>query len=284
MEFVLIIVAVVVVYAAFCVRIVQQQTVKVVETFGRFSRTLEPGLNFIFVPFQSIAGAVDLRIMEVRSEVNIKTKDNVFVELPVNIQLRVDAARVSEAFYKLADPHTQISTWVLNAIRSISSNMLLEDMFQDRTEIVSEVTSQLADKLSGYGYILEAVLIDQPTVSGAVQESFNRVVAAKRLAEAAEQEGKAEKIRLVAVAEAEAEAQRQRAKGLADARRTLAEGIVASMAKFEEQGVSAMEAINTLTEVNRIDALREVGKHGNTILVDLASKNLGVNVSAGKSQ
>jgi regulator of protease activity HflC (stomatin/prohibitin superfamily) len=236
------------------------------------------------VPFQSIAGAVDLRIMEVRSEVNIKTKDNVFVELPVNIQLRVDAARVSEAFYKLADPHTQISTWVLNAIRSISSNMLLEDMFQDRTMIVSEVTSQLADKLAGYGYILEAVLIDQPTVSGAVQESFNRVVAAKRLAEAAEQEGKAEKIRLVAVAEAEAEAQRQRAKGLADARRTLAEGIVASMAKFEEQGVSAMEAINTLTEVNRIDALREVGKHGNTILVDLASKNLGINVSAGKSQ
>lgn len=279
MEFVLIIVVVAVVYAGFCIRIVQQQTVKVVETFGKFARTLEPGLNFIFVPFQSIAGAVDLRIIEVRSEVNIKTKDNVFVELPVNIQLRVDPAKVSEAFYKLADPHTQISTWVLNAIRSISSNMLLEDMFQDRTKIVSEVTSQLADKLSGYGYILEAVLIDQPTVSGPVQESFNRVVAAKRLAEAAEQEGKAEKIRLVAVAEAEAEAQRQRAKGLADARQTLAEGIVASMVKFEEKGVTAVEAINTLTEVNRIDALREVGKHGNTILVDLAAKNLGINVS-----
>ncbi|MEI7997361.1 MAG: SPFH domain-containing protein, partial [Methylococcaceae bacterium] len=260
MEFMFMLFLVVVFYGASCIRIVQQQTVKVVETFGKYSRVLNPGLNFIFVPFQSIAGSVDLRITEVRSEVNIKTVDNVFVELPVNIQLRIDVNRVSEAFYKLAEPHKQISTWVLNTIRSISSNMTLEDMFQDRDQIVGQVTEQLAEKLAGYGYILEAVLIDQPTVTGAVQESFNRVVAAKRLAEAAEQEGKAEKIKLVAVAQAEAEAQRERARGLADARKTLAEGIAESVDKFEKLGVTSIEAINMLTEINRIDALREVGK------------------------
>lgn len=275
---VLILLMVLIGYAFACVRIVQQQTVKVVETFGKYSRVLSPGLNFIFVPFQNIAGAVDLRINEVRSEVNIKTVDNVFVDLPVNIQLRVDVNRVSEAFYKLSSPHKQISTWVLNTIRSISSSMTLEDMFKDRNQIVDQVSEQLSEKLSGYGYILEAVLIDQPTVTGAVQESFNRVVAAKRSAEAAEQEGKAEKIKLVAVAQAEAEAQRERARGLADARKTLAEGIAESMGKFESLGVSSVEAINMLTEINRIDALREVGKHGNTVLVDLANNKVGLNV------
>lgn len=269
-----------VIYAGLGIRIVQQQTAKVVETFGRFSKVMNSGLNFIFVPFQTVAGTVDLRIIEVRSEVNIKTVDNVFVDLPVNIQLRVDTDKVSEAFYKLAEPHKQISTWVLNAIRSISSTMSLEDMFKDRNKIVDDVTSQLSDKLSGYGYVLEAVLIDQPTVTGAVQESFNRVVAAKRLAEAAEQEGKAEKIKLVAIAEAEAEAQRERAKGLADARKTLADGIAESVDVFEKKGVAANEAIQLLTEINRIDAMREVGKHGNTILVDLAGKNIGINLEA----
>lgn len=280
MGFTMLLVIIVIAYLASCIRIVQQQTVKVVETFGKFSRTLEPGLNFIFVPFQTIAGQVDLRIVEVRSEVNIKTVDNVFVELPVNIQLRVDSERVSDAFYKLSDPHKQISTWVLNTIRQVSAGMKLEDMFKDRDQIVNKVSEELATKLSGYGYHLEAVLIDQPTVPPAVQESFNRVVSAQRAADAATQEGEAEKIKLVAVAKAEAEAQRERAKGLSDARETLAKGIAASMKEIEQNGVSAEQALKMLTEINRIDALREVGKHGNTILVDMAGGNgIALNVN-----
>ncbi|MGB7651018.1 MAG: SPFH domain-containing protein [Gallionella sp.] len=273
MELIVVILGVLAFYGFICVRIVQQQTIKIVETFGKYSRTLEPGLNFILVPFQTVAGEVDLRITEVKSEVNIKTIDNVFVDLPVNIQLRVNPDRANDAFYRLTNPPQQISTWVLNTIRAISSGMTLEDMFKDRNQIVNKVAEELAEKLSDYGFLLEAVLIDQPSVSQTVQESFNRVVAAKRSAEAAEQEGKAEKIRLVAVAEAEAQAQRERAKGLADARKTLAEGIAESMQAFEKHGVSAAESINMLTEINRIDALREIGKHGNTILVDMASNN-----------
>lgn len=273
MENILFVVGLLTIYFAICIRIVPQQTNLIIETFGKYSGTLRPGFHLVFVPFQKIAGSVDLRIFQIKSEVNVKTIDNVFVDLPVSIQLKAESDKASEAFYKLTDPSKQVSTLVLNTIRSTSSGMTLEDMFKDRDQIVKQVSEALAEKLYGYGYSLEAVLIDQPTVTGAVKESFNRVVAAKRGAEAAKQEGEAEKIKLVAVAEAEAQAQRERAKGLADARKTLAEGIAESIETFKKNGISADEALTMLIDINRIDAIREVGKHGNTILVDMKQSN-----------
>ncbi len=267
------------------VRIVKQQTLAIVTTFGRYSRTLGPGLNFIFAPFQQIEGKVDLRTTEVKAHVNIKTSDNMFVLLPVSIQLRVDSGNAVAAFYKLTNPEQQISTWVLNAIRSVSSDMTLDDMFKDRERVVAHVATELKGRLSGFGYELDAVLIDEPTVSESVQESFNQVVAARRLAEAATEQGKADKIRLVAIAEGEAEAQRERAKGLSDARKTLARGITESMAEFQKHGVSIEESMGMLTEINRIDALREVGKHNNMVLVDLAGgRNIALTLPATQKQ
>ncbi|MEW6563838.1 MAG: SPFH domain-containing protein [Pseudomonadota bacterium] len=275
-EFLLIILVLGIGLAIACIRIVPEQQMYIVETFGRYTKTLSPGLNFILVPVQRIAGVMDLRIQEVHSEVSVKTDDNVFVKLPVNLQLRVVPENASDAFYRLKDSHSQISNWVLNSIRSISSGMTLEDMYKDRDRIVTSVSEQLAAKLRSYGYGLETVLIDQPTVSESVQESFNNVMAAKREAEAAEQQGRAAKTRLVAVAEAEAEAQKKRAEGLAEARKILASGFALSVEEFRAKGVSAAEAMHMLIETNRIDALREASKHGNLIVMNLNGENANV--------
>ena len=57
------------------------------------------------------------------------------------------------------------------------------------------------------------------------------------------------------------------------------------MAEFQKHGVSMEESMNMLTEINRIDALREVGKHNNMVLVDLAgSRNLALTLPSGKKQ
>ena len=160
---------------------------------------------------------------------------------------------------------------MLNTVRSVAASMTLEDMFKDREKIVGEVRTVLTSKLSEFGYRLEGVLIDQPTVSLEVQSSFNRVVAATREKEAAQQEAEAAKIRTVKQAEAEAEAQRQRAKGLADSRKLLAEGLKESLLEFE--GIPPHEAIAVLLETNRIDALREIGKHNNLVILDLAKSD-----------
>lgn len=257
-------------------RVVEQQEMHVVQTFGRFTRVLEPGLNWIFFPFQQVAGKLSLKIESVPADVEIKTKDNLFVSLPVNLMIQVNAERASDAFYKLRNPHEQIRAWVLNAVRSIAASMTLEDLFNDREKLVSEVQGNLSGKLDGFGYRLEGVLVDQPSVSDEVQHAFNRVVAAQREAEAAEKEGEANKIRITKQAEAEAEAQRTRAKGLADSRATIARGLHESLSEFVD--IDPKEAMMVLLETNRLDMMRDVGHNKNLIVIDANSAEFRQNL------
>jgi regulator of protease activity HflC (stomatin/prohibitin superfamily) len=263
--------AVVVFFGLIGIRIVEQQTVVIVQFLGRYSCTLEAGLNWIFVPFQLSAGKLSLKIESVPASVEVKTSDNMFVTLPVNLMIQVEAQNAKDAFYKLQKPHEQVRAWVLNTVRSTAAAMTLEEMFNDREKVVGEVRQLLTHKLSEFGYRLDGVLIDQPTVSHEVQASFNRVVAATREKEAALQEGEAIKIRIVKQAEAEADAQRERAKGLADSRRILASGLQESLNGFAK--IPQNMALALLIETNRIDALREASKHGNLVLLDLAKSD-----------
>lgn len=252
------------------IRIVSHQQKAIVERFGKYSRTLSSGFNWVIPGIEHIKAQISLRIHEIKSVVEVKTSDNQFVSLPVSIMI-VPGEDVADAFYKLDKPSEQIRTWVLNSVRSIANNMSLEELFSDKEHIVNEVRKVISTKISGYGYKIEAVLVDQPSVSPEVQHSFNRVVAAKREAEAATQEGLAAKIKAIAVAEAEAESMRIRAKGMSDARAALAQGMSESARVLSTQGISYDKVIETLVELNRLDTLREVGNAGNTILVDLGS-------------
>lgn len=251
------------------IRIVPQQSIFIVETFGKFSRTLKPGLNFIFVPFQRVAGNVSLKIDSIKAIVEVKTSDNMFVQLPVDLMIQVDEQSSADAFYKLQKPHEQIRAWVLNTVRSTAAGMSLEEMFKDKTVIVDAVKQELRVKLNEFGYRIENVLVDQPIIPQEAQNTFNRVVSSKREKEAAQYEGEAIKVKMMLQAEAEAEAQKCRAKGMAESRKILAEGMNESIQQFHD--VSIDDALRFLVEITKIDTIREVGKHGNLVLMDINS-------------
>lgn len=246
------------------VRIVRQQQILIVETLGRFTRTLHPGFNWIFWPFSQVAGTVSLMVNSIESSVEIKTKDNMFVTLPINLMYQVKEEKASNSFYKLHNPSVQINAWVLNVIRSTAAQMNFEELFEDRTKITREVEQDLAVRLEEYGYQIISTLIDQPSVPENIQATFNGVIAATREQEAAVQQAKANKIKIEAVAAAEAEAQRLRAQGVADSRLILARGFKDAAAEFD--GVSLEGSLEFLLSVNRMDMLRDIGSHGNLIL------------------
>lgn len=253
-------------------RLVQQQQVAIVETLGKFTKTMEPGLHWIIPVVQSVRGRVNMRIQEIKANVEVKTKDNMFVHLPVSIQLAPNPANVEDAYYKLQNAEEQIASWILNSVRSIASSMLLEELFSDKEHIVTEVRTVLVSKLRSFGYTIEGVLVDQPTLPDTIQHSFNRVIGAQRDAEAAKQEGEAIRIKAVAQAEAEAQSQRVRAQGMADAREILAKGLAESMLQLEKNNLDADQAVATLVELNRLDVIREAGNKGNVILFDMGNK------------
>ena len=64
------------------VRIVGQQDALVIETLGRYSKTLYAGLNFTIPLIQVAAANVSLQIRQINTRVDLKTKDNMFVAMP----------------------------------------------------------------------------------------------------------------------------------------------------------------------------------------------------------
>ena len=65
-------------------------------------------------------------------EVNIetKTKDNVFVTVPVAVQSVIREENVEAAYYRLSDPEGQIRSYVFDVVRSALSGLNLDQSFE----------------------------------------------------------------------------------------------------------------------------------------------------------
>jgi regulator of protease activity HflC (stomatin/prohibitin superfamily) len=74
--------------------------VAVITRFGKFLRVADPGLNWK-VPFiHSVASRVSLRVNQITLTMETKTKDNVFVSIPISVQNRVRPEKVFDAYNK----------------------------------------------------------------------------------------------------------------------------------------------------------------------------------------
>src|SRR5271170_1899463 len=93
MEFVLIPIVFVILFSA--VRIIQQYETGVVFQLGRYSRTLQPGLNFI-IPIIEVARVVDMRVLttDIPKQQAI-TKDNVPVSINGVVYFQVTDAQAA---------------------------------------------------------------------------------------------------------------------------------------------------------------------------------------------
>jgi regulator of protease activity HflC (stomatin/prohibitin superfamily) len=76
----------------------------------------EPGLNWKWPIIDRVAGRVSLRVNQITLTMETKTKDNVFVTIPISVQNRVRPEKVYDAFYKLSDPMQQIQAYVEQVI------------------------------------------------------------------------------------------------------------------------------------------------------------------------
>ena len=63
--------------------------VAVITRFGKFLRVAEPGLNWKYPYIDTVAGMVSLRVNQITLTMETKTKDNVFVTIPISVQNRV---------------------------------------------------------------------------------------------------------------------------------------------------------------------------------------------------
>ena len=91
--------------------VVRQQSVAIIERFGRYHKTSTSGMNVrLPLGIDKIAARVQLRLLQSDIIVETKTQDNVFVTMNVATQYRVNEHNVTDAYYKLMRPEAQIKS------------------------------------------------------------------------------------------------------------------------------------------------------------------------------
>ena len=82
---------------------VEQAHAGIVQRLGKFSRIAQPGLNFKMPYLDAVVANISLQVQQLDVKVETKTKDNVFVQIPIAVQYKVMPDKVYDAFYKLSD-------------------------------------------------------------------------------------------------------------------------------------------------------------------------------------
>jgi regulator of protease activity HflC (stomatin/prohibitin superfamily) len=251
--------------------VVHQQSVSVVERFGKFSRIARPGLNLKIPLVERVAGRANLRVQQLDVSVETKTKDDVFVRVVVSVQFFVIPDAVFNAFYRLSDAATQIRSFVFDVVRARVPNIPIDDVFQRKDDIADAVKAELSEVMGGFGYGIVKALVTDIDPDAHVKAAMNEINAAQRMRVAAAERGEAEKILRVKAAEADAQSKALAGQGIAAQRRAIVEGLRESVDEFQRSvpGASAQDVMNLVLMTQYFDTLKEIGASSptNTILI-----------------
>jgi regulator of protease activity HflC (stomatin/prohibitin superfamily) len=240
--------------------------VAIITRFGKFLYVANPGLNWKWPIIDMVAGRVSLRINQISLTMETKTKDNVFVTIPISVQNRVRPEKVYDAFYKLSNPAEQIQSYVEQVILGHVPGMTLDEVFASQSGIAAAVKQELDADMAAFGYEIVNVLVTDIVPDAKVKSAMNDINAAQREQVAATARGDAQKILVVKQAEAEAESNALQGQGVANQRKAIVEGLQSSIESFQKGvgGTSTAEVMQLVLVVQYFDMLKAIGQTDKT--------------------
>jgi len=246
--------------------------VAILTRFGKFLRIAEAGLNWKAPYIDAVAGIVSLRVNQIALTMETKTKDNVFVTIPISVQNRVRPERVYDAFYKLSDPVQQIKSYVEQVILGHVPSMTLDEVFASQSSIAAAVKQELDSDMAAFGYEIVNVLVTDIVPDAKVKSAMNDINAAQREQVAATARGEADKILVVKKAEAEAESKALQGQGIANQRKAIVEGLQTSIEQFQKavDGATAKDVMQLVLITQYFDTLKSIGESDKTNTLFLA--------------
>lgn len=255
--------------------IVRTREAAIVERLGKFVTVAHAGLHFKLPWVDRVRDKISLQVRQLDVMVETKTKDNVFVQIPVAVQYEVVQGREREAYYMLSNHEQQIVAYVQDNVRSSVANMDLDDSFSSKDTIAQNVAMSLRDNMAAYGWHFVNTLVTDIRPDTRVRESMNSINAAQREREAAIAQAEAEKIRVVKEAEGAAEAKKLQGRGVAEQRKEIVEGIAQQYEMLRAAGVQ--ENPETLMLVSQyLDAMVDVADRSHTNVLYMPSNPGGM--------
>jgi regulator of protease activity HflC (stomatin/prohibitin superfamily) len=278
---ILIILIIILATVVYSIKVVNTGYVTIIERFGQFHRTLEPGWHFIipFADFMRRKVSTKQQILDIEPQ-NVITKDNVKISIDNVIFYKVLSPK--DAIYNIEDYRAGIIFSTITNMRNIVGNMTLDEVLSGRDKINGELLRVVDDITDAYGIKILSVEIKNIMPPAEIQQAMEKQMKAERdkravilqaegqkQSEIARAEG--EKRAKILQAEAEKEANIRRAEGLRQSQMLEAEGkakAIESVAAAESKAIDLVNRaiIDSGTDekviaLKQVEALKEMAKN-----------------------
>src|SRR5579864_1225641 len=242
------------------VRIVPQARAGVVERFGRYSRTLPPGLAIVLPFIDRLKPLIDLREQVVSFKPQpVITEDNLVVSIDTVIYYQVTDAKA--ATYEIANYIQAIEQLTVTTLRNVIGGMALEKTLTSRDNINDQLRGVLDEATGKWGIRVNRVELKAIDPPASIKDSMEKQMRADREkratilnAEGVRQsqilEAEGEKQAAVLRAQGDRQAQIVRAEGQAKAIETVFQAIHAGDADPKVLAYQYLQMLPQIAEGN----------------------------------
>src|SRR6202046_3736170 len=161
------------------IRIVPQAKAGIVERFGRYHRTLNPGLTVLMPFIDRLKPLIDLREQVVSFPPQpVITEDNLVVGIDTVLYFTVNDPKSST--YEVANPLQAIEQITVTTLRNVIGSLTLEDALSSRDHINAQLRGVLDEATNKWGIRVNRVEIKSIDPPGTIQEAMEKQMRAER--------------------------------------------------------------------------------------------------------
>lgn len=266
----LILLTLVVLLLAASIRIVEQNTVLVIEFLGKYNRMMRAGFNLKIPVLERVANRVSLRQQNFAIDGRYPSADKVIVDIATNLIYEVDDSEdgIKQFTYKLENRSQSIGAIIENSLRTYVAKETHEGILEKKEELANHIRKDLEEQFKDWGMYIKSFQITNVNFPQTITNAMSEVVASQQLRKAAENKGEAIKIQAIKEAEAEKERKRLQGEGVAQEREAIAKGLeqsIMTLQKVSNQNPKEIMAILSLTQY--LDTLKSVGMTNNSKVI-----------------
>lgn len=245
-------------------RFIQTETTGIVQTFGKFTRIANPGIQF-YIPFVQTITPVSNRVRTKECQMQVRTKDKVFPTIDLAVQYQVKTEDTERAFFSRWDPLGDMASFIDNTVRTRASSLTLDELYESQSHVAQAVMEEVSPSMLRTGYTLLNVLVRDVVPPDSVLKAMNDINASERRKIVAKNDGEASKIQKVLEAEADAIRKELQGKGLAHMRDAIMSGWTESISKMsKELGMKESEVSAFMLNVLHLDTIGDIGRKDTT--------------------
>lgn len=268
----LVLILLVLVYAASGIRIINERDRGVVLRFGVYDRTMSPGFNWAPPIIDKVypVNVSNVRLHRINGS-SMLTGDLNIVEVDLSVQYSIASAE--DFVLNVRSPESSLREATDSALRHVvGATEMHEVLTEGRSEVAFEVEARLQEYLDLYrtGIRVEKVNVEETTPPREVQSAFDDVNRAREDEERVKNEAQAYVNRVIPEARGRAQRMLEEAQGYREEVVSRAEG---DAHRFEQLWTEYAKAPEVTRQRLYLDAVQEVMANSSKILVDVENGN-----------